>query len=481
MANNPSNPRGSGFTNLSNYLQANQQNRLGSSIGAGITSSANQASQGLQQASQDFQGAAQRGQLATDANRQAREVVLGRLASGATTPPTDQEVQQFGKYLGGQYAGPTALGNQFNLAQSANKAESLGRGLSTAEGRQGLLQQFVGAPQYTSGQQKLDNLLLGATGGKELAQAKQKTVGLTNAVARESQRAASTAAQNQAAAQKFGEETKNQINAQKSTISTPLQQQLDAAQKAQQDAMARIQESAKTGQFTAQDMAMLGLTEGQNLYDVNVAQNLNPVINPTLGGLATDQQKAQLSALAKLSGQDVGQFYQGFDPNAQHVDVNKPVTLRNDFQDLLKSRGQELSRQADMGQVDLSKSYQQYGNRFDPANPEYNWIVDPSQLKNATLGGAKEQVGAAANKFNTTLNELYQEITGGQPWPLSRPITMQDLAPKQGMSELYNARANQAFTYANGINNAIQQAQAGIKQKEDELMSKYTKKVSKKE
>lgn len=484
MTNNPSKPKGSGFTNLSSYLQANKQNRLGTTIGAGIGSAANLASSGIQKATQDFQGAAQRGDLATDVNKQAREAVLSRIASGATTGPNEQEVQQFGKFLGGKYAGPTALNNQFNLAQTANKAESLGRGLSSAEGRQGLLQQFVGAPQYTSGQQKLDNLLLGATGGKELSEAKQKTVGLGQAVTRAGQQASATAAQKQAAAQKFGEETKGQIQAQKSTIATPLQMQLDAAQKSiygPGGALERIRESAKTGQFTADDLAMLGLQEGQNLYDVDISQQLNPILDPSLGGLATDQQKAQLAALAKLTGQDIGQFYQGFDPNAQKFNISKPVTLRDDFQQLIQSRGQELAKSADLGQVDLSKSFQQFGQRLDPNNPEYNWIVNPDELKNTTLGGAKEKVTSAENKFNKTLNELYSEITGGQPWPHKRPITIQDLSPKKGMSELYNERANQVFNYAKGLDSAIQQAKQGIKQKEEELLGKYTKKVTKKE
>lgn len=173
-------PKGSGFTNINRILQANQQNRLGSAIQSGVKQGATAFKTGLKESENKF------GSTISDiVNRKQQDVTsvggtTQRLTQGASDiSQTEQDAanrlisQNYGqdKLSGG-------LGNINTLAGQAQQTEGLARQTGTAEGRQNLLQRFVGKGQYTGGQQKLDNLILGQTGQDELAAARRAGVGL---------------------------------------------------------------------------------------------------------------------------------------------------------------------------------------------------------------------------------------------------------------------------------------------------------------
>lgn len=303
---------GSGFTNLQRYLSANQGNQLGQVVGGGIANAAQGVRSGITGAANQFQQGADAGNLASDANQQARASVLQQISSGTNPQVTDDQAKQFATFRGGQYTGPRDLGDTSKLQNQAANAESLGRGTATASGRQGLLQDFVGSPQYTQGQKSVDSYLLGQA--PEIASARQKTLGLTNAIGRENQRASSVASQEQANAQKFGKETNTMIGGQLTGIQGALANQATAA--GAEDAAAR--QRFESGQRTAQDYATLGIDPGTHNFGVSLIDPrwYSAAGAPTASQVANDTQRAQIGALAKLSGQDVGQFYQGYDPNA---------------------------------------------------------------------------------------------------------------------------------------------------------------------
>ena len=321
--------RGSGFTNLQRYLSANRGNELGNVVSGGITSQAQGVRSDLGSAQEQFQSGMQAGNLASDANRQAREAVLNRLSSGnlnTIQPVTDPEVEQFAKFRGGQYAGPTSLSNVSGLQSKARGVENLGKSVSSAEGRTGLLQSFVGTPQYTQGQQKVDSYLLGQA--PQLAQARQKTQGLVGEIGRESQKAGAQASQRAAEAQKFGQETQQMLQGQRGELDTTLQARLAAAQQAADAAQAAFVQGQQGGRLTAADQQLLGLAGGTPLYNLNLADpRFYSESDPTMSGVASAQQRAQAQALAKLSGQDLSQYFQGLDVNAPTYDPSKPYTF----------------------------------------------------------------------------------------------------------------------------------------------------------
>jgi hypothetical protein len=427
MTNNPSNPGGpkrTGFTNISSYLQANSKNRLGQIIGSNIGNAAKQVQTGLGTATDEFNKGAEAGNLATDANKAAREAVLGRIATmGSNTPEvSDQEADQFKTYLAGQYKGPTSLQNEDKLTQAAQRAQALGKSVGSQQGQTGLLQQFVGNPQYTAGQQKLDATLLGQQSAP-LREAKQKTMGLTQNVGRESQRAGAKASQYKFDASKFGKETGEAIQGQKTSVVDPLTGRVTTLTDEQNEAIKRIKAGAPKGEFTEADAKMLGLTPGQNLYDINIADELAKVEAPTISGLASDEDRAKIMALAKLSGQDPAKFLEGFDPKAAKFDPNKLVKLRDDFGDVVKYRGDASKAAQDRTVLDLSGSITSpevnpfIGNKnLNITDPDFSWMKNPGEFKEIPLGVAEQRVNKTDQRFTTEiLPKLYKQITKQDP------------------------------------------------------------------
>lgn len=173
-------PKGSGFTNINRILQANQQNKLGQAIGSGVQQGANQFKSGLGDAQNQF------GANIADINNKKQQDVT---SVGATTQKLSaggsaigQQEQDSATRLIAQNYGQDklagGLNNINNLAGQAQQTEGLARQTGSSEGRQNLLQRFVGKGQYTGGQQRLDNLILGQTGQSELASARRAGVGL---------------------------------------------------------------------------------------------------------------------------------------------------------------------------------------------------------------------------------------------------------------------------------------------------------------
>lgn len=249
---------GSGFVNLQNVISANQNNQLGSTINSGIKSAANNVQSGVNSAQQDFQNQYNQNNLASDSNKQERQSVLDRIsnyqagtdnvntvgqgpnASSSSTPSyagqniaNSQEQQDFGKFLSGQYTGPTGLQNYDQLNSQAQEAQQLGQNVNSSGGRQALLQQFISPGSgYSTGEQTLDNLILGQTGANDLLDARKSVVGLGDQVqnAQNLARQQGLAATSQA--KQFGQDTRDLI--------TKMQQPiLDSSQKALSDAQAK--------------------------------------------------------------------------------------------------------------------------------------------------------------------------------------------------------------------------------------------------
>lgn len=381
--------KGTGFTNLQRYLAANKGNTLGSTVSGGISSAAEGVQGGLQGASEQFASQSAAGDLASDQNKQVRDTVLQRLsggggggmlfAPGMLPSVTPGEVSQFEKFRGGQYTGPKQLEGVDKLSAQAREAEGLGKATSTETGRTGLLQRFVGSPQYTQGQRNLDTLLLGRA--PELSSARQKTLGLESSVGRESQRAGATAAQKTSDARKFGQETTGMIQGQRGQVDTGLQGQLTSQKQAADAAQAEFLQAQQSGKFAAGDQSLTGLRHGETLYNINLSDPRFFAENdPTLSGVATPEQRAQLAALAQLSGQDLSQFYQGLDPKAAQYDPAKPYAFNKGAFDQEAARTQNLVNQA----VQNTKIQHPAGPQFGEISlPEATTYVD-KELTDAT-------------------------------------------------------------------------------------------------
>lgn len=339
ILNSAGKPRqGSGFTNLSNILDANKNNHLGQVVSSGLTQGSQQIGQGLQGVTQDFNASADKNNLASDANKNARQQALSNIIGGTTAlAPSqlnagqndlvnDNTVKDFAKYRSGVYQGPTQLDAQKTLQLSGKAKELQGYGQSLQGGdKSQVLQAYVGQNNpYSVGQKSLDNLLLGNSPDKDsLLRARRDTKGLSGAVNNSKLAAESVGNQRISEAKAFGSETGDMLNSQ---LGTRQQAISDAVSKLAQEQQAKVagynQDLNSRTVFNNPELRALS---SQSTYGVNPndPRFLSTGFAPTASTVATPQQFAQLQALSKLSGQDMNTFLPSVSEN--RYDPSKAV------------------------------------------------------------------------------------------------------------------------------------------------------------
>lgn len=151
---------GTGFTNLQNYLQASKN--VGANIGQqAVQPTAQRVSQQTAQAKEQFQQ-----QIAPEEQRYAgAQETVGQALQDPTKFTQDQaNVDRFAQYRRGDVSyDPNQVAQQqqaFQQSADVSNLKQMGQLAQSGEGRFQLLRQAVGSPQYTAGQQKLDQLIL---------------------------------------------------------------------------------------------------------------------------------------------------------------------------------------------------------------------------------------------------------------------------------------------------------------------------------
>lgn len=342
MANAPGQPnpqqRGSGFTNLSRIMQANQNNRLGSAIQSGITGGAQQVRQQLGDTRNQFQQASDKGNLASDQNQQIRAGVLQNIANGQTDV-SQQQADQFQQFRGGAYTGPTGL-DPSKVAQLGGRASEL-QTQAKNPFSENTLQATVGSQSnqpYTRGQIGLDRTLLGTVNPNVLGQTRTAVRGLPQNVQREQNVAQNTGALRQQQSSQFGTDTKNQINKMignpydttTGTAGTGIQGNIsnNVNNYTQQQSDLYNQEQAALQNKNVAGIDQLKGLAGQQYFNLNpndyLTKNAVPITKETVGSA---QQKAQLDALAKLAG---GSNDYLTNVAAQSYDPNKATSFDSD-------------------------------------------------------------------------------------------------------------------------------------------------------
>lgn len=298
-----SNKTGTGFTNLSKYINANQNNGLADTLSQGINNATDAASQDLTNQTTDFNNNAQQNNYNTDANSQ----YVSNLVNDPTKA-TDQDYGKFAQYRTGGYAGPTSLNDTQRLTNEANTAQQYGDSLNNQGGKFTLLQNFVGNGNtngYTSGQQNLDSMLIG--NNQNLNQA-QKKANDTYAQIRQGIQSASDTANNIAQNnQQFGNQTKAMLG-------------LD------NNGNLLTDKDSTTGDYTHSGVY-------QNLYN-----GINDIYNKNLndfktnyGNITTDLSAGKLNqAESQMGLPDYGTQF-GIDPS-KYITTNKPTFANSENQ-----------------------------------------------------------------------------------------------------------------------------------------------------
>jgi hypothetical protein len=381
--------KGTGFVGIRRILGASQGSRLGQQVGGRVQQAGKQARAGITGARQEFQ--IQAGRAGQEMEKQAgaaQEAVSGILGgTGEVAAPTAEQQAAFQKTAAGQYIGPKELTGAEQLASKTYEAQQLGRLAGSTAGRQELLQQQFGSRGgYGAKLSALDALILGKTGGKELAQAKAGTAGLEKELATGQMAASEQAKALQAKAAGFGKEALGALSKGATDIKSATEAKLkEETPKIEKDYTDLI-EGLKTGEIRSDLMKYLpeNMRTLPALSDEQ-AKDLVAKVNPTLQNVISKAQLSQVKALEKLGGKAgegvIGQQLSPFagleaptEESKVSLDKEKLSTANKDYEDAYKRRREELrSTQKDAegftynDRLELAKWYRGFGN--DPNNP----------------------------------------------------------------------------------------------------------------
>jgi hypothetical protein len=383
--------QGTGFTNLQRILQAQGTagQRLGQTITGGIQQAIGQAKTGLEQAGQQFQQQAQAG--AIDIGQGAQQRIQNILANPQSASPEDLEF--FQKYRDAQYAGPQGLQNLAGLQQQTQQAQ----GLSNLQ-KQQLLQRFVGGqPTYRSGQQRLDELLLGGSAGQQIRGQAREATALQRLLGQTEVGAEQQAQQLGSEANLAKEQTRQALGKSIGQFSSEAEQAAQTAQQAAQQQFEQAQARLARGEVTQQDLQSLGLDPSQSVFGLDLSQfALGPDKASAITAL-TPEKVAQAQALAKLSGQTgVGQ------------------DVLNQFSDLSQA-GQYASKSP------YSLDKEQFGKALQQKREEYAHTINPLITQNAQTSSDVKQMKTALDAMDNIAKGNPLQVDYGGINPMDAP------------------------------------------------------------
>lgn len=425
---------GTGYTNIQRLIGANRQNQLGQAVGGGIQQAGQQARQQVQQAGQQFQQQTEQNKFDTEQNRQIAQQGLSAPVNLVGT----EQGKQFGNLIAGNYAGPTGLQNQQALQSQATEASQLGRAIGSQAGQMGLLQRFVGKPQYQAGQQRLDALLLGQTGGRQLAEARRATAGLNPYTQSQIGAAQAQALEQFGRSQDFSRNLQQQFGQTVGGIESELSTKAQAEQAARQQLQQQTREALASGQLSPELAQQLGVSEGQMMFNIDPTKFLSESnLQANIQNIASQEDYARINALRQLAGtaapqeaQNIlGKFY-GQEGQAGQFSTTKPFELDTTGygqarqvaeQDYSTRLGEATSRR---------EAAQEISNLANTAEAARQQV----QQLNAQLGSIPpfdpryQQVLSQLREANDTANTAQQTIASKYPGAVSGGITRTDWA-----------------------------------------------------
>lgn len=327
----------SGRPNVSQYIQANQG--AGDKLSQGIQQRTQQQSQALSKdvATRGSQFESQVNPLSTKLGEEGSQRIQGAFKDPSAILAQQDQLDEFRRLQNRGYTqdignlGQTAQTQQQELMSKANQLGQSADLARTEGGRYQLLRQTFGQPNYSSGQQKLDQLFLQTQPGVnrglqtnlgQVASQAGKTVG-TLAEQQKARLDALAGLSDERSAQVakllsggFEEGLEADISQRGlSDISMSAEQQLAQAQARAKEAEGIQDRLQSPASLTATDLKNLGINQlpaGSSVYDLNLnelVQGYN--YNPTLAQAVDPQEFARYRALQQLAGDTSGDIFGG--------------------------------------------------------------------------------------------------------------------------------------------------------------------------
>lgn len=319
--------------NVQQYLQANQGagQRLAGGIEQKTQKQAQEVGRGISQAGEQLQASSR--PLEQDLGEQGSQKIQTAFRDPANILKQQEQLDQFRRLSGRGYeqdigkVGEVASQQKQALGAQVNQLGQTADLSGTEGGRFELLRQTYGQPNYTRGQQRLDQLFLQAQPGaaRELRQnlqnIQQQQGQQLNAFDTAAQ--AKLAALNQLSGARADEWQRLLSGGTSADLESDITQRgLGDIASSSQARLAEAQERAKTAQgiqdrlasrqLSPEEIINLGLQSGQSVYDVNMNEYLRGTdFNPTLAGAASPEEFARYRALRQLAGDTSNDIFGG--------------------------------------------------------------------------------------------------------------------------------------------------------------------------
>lgn len=307
------------FTNLNSYLDANQSLGFGNQVAGKVQQGVTDAENEQQKADQGFRSSVDenvvhKDQSALDSARTNPNEIAG--------DPT--KLANFEKMRDARYQGPNTLSDRPELfspaQQSTDRAYSTANQTKDEGGRKAFLQQEYGAGQgrynYTTGQQKLDNLLI--QNDPNSRQAFEQT--WNNAQQAKNKFGALSTALNDYAGKGKGETAQTRADTRASVgiddagnlvegnpidqVYGDVQQQVDALGRARNSQHEQVRQDLGNQALTDWELSKTGLSDGQQTWGVDPTGYWQQGAAPEAATVASAEQQQRINALSKLAAMD---------------------------------------------------------------------------------------------------------------------------------------------------------------------------------
>lgn len=310
---NPKSQKESGsWTNLNQYLDANKESadQMGSKIAGDITEKATTAvdkSSKLQDIVPEVK--------AYDPNQAYNNVT--------SLSDSDKQAYQTAKQ---GYTGPKALNEVTGYDDTqklATKAKEQVQNAGNELGQQQLLKETYARPSYSQGQNKLDQLLLQNSAGskKGFEDLTQRFSGI-NSMLDDSFTNAGNKINSNISTSLANKQAINVGDAKaKSDLLNPIQARAAQMNQDNPALIAAFQNNSKNNSLSEAELQRLGLTSGQNIYDMDLSAYLNvDGSQVNADNVANSDERARYAALTALID---GQAGQDITANARQIDPVK--------------------------------------------------------------------------------------------------------------------------------------------------------------
>jgi hypothetical protein len=291
------------FTNLQNYIKANQNYNGGQGLAGQTYDKLNSQAQGVQsnidQSQQQFQQQANQNERAYDPN-----VINQASTNSAAYAANPNNVSTFqNNYLNAKYNGPTSIANAQDLTSQAQNLKNTTDLVGTEPGRYALLQNLYGNSNYSTGQQQLDNLLLQGNSQQlaKLQSAQNLGTNVNTNLTNDLTNASNLAQQYTTEAANTAAQTKNAMNSAITGYQSDLDARTAALNAQRQQQYNTAQQELTSGQVTQDLLNQTGLKNNQDIFGLQLQNYLNQAPETaTKNNVATDADQARFNALSQL-------------------------------------------------------------------------------------------------------------------------------------------------------------------------------------